>query len=382
MHFLIALIMVSCQDRSTKEIDDGTEFQRIAVIVSVLAQAERIPPEFAEKAEEKVRAMPPTALPHLLKLMNKLEPETKQRLSDCGQSIVRQAKEQSVEIPESYLQKFAENSRQDTAARRAALRWLDLLNPGTERRFLIQHISDDTFRDDAIDACLETTPQQNNEDPSVTVQMLRTAFKEVRDLDRGRRLTEALKAHGIVVSPENQLGVVTQWNCETILKSAVSIESQSASTTSPGSSSHILLRRDSSDLLTHVIFRRPPLNCPVVLRSVMQSDVERNVQVRITCNSCPRVHVNGEEIALLQHDSDAGRIRELDEYTKSLHLLRGKNEIALKFENADLPAEPRKDETSSDICFCVRIVDDNGKGLHEPQLTSHLVPETAKPDEP
>ena len=166
-----------------------------------------------------------------------------------------------------------------------------------------------------------------------------------------------------------------------MLKSSVSVESQSESTTSPGRSFHILLRQDSSDLLTHVIFRRPPLNCPVVLRSVMQSDVERNVQVRITCNSCPRVHINGEEITLLKNDSNAHRSKELGEYTTSLHLLRGKNEIALKFETAEQSGEQGKNEASPEIRYCVRIVDDNGKGLHEPQLTSHLRPDTAKPDD-
>ena len=113
----------------------------------------------------------------------------------------------------------------------------------------------------------------------------------------------------------------------------------------------------------------------------MQSDVERNVQVRITCNSCPRVHINGEEMTLLKNDSNAHRIKELGEYTTSLHLLRGKNEIALKFETAEQSGEQGKNEASPEIRYCVRLVDDNGNGLHEPQLTSHLGPDTAKPDD-
>ena len=351
------------------------------MIVGAIAQAGRIPPDFVERAEEKVRAMPPTALPHLLRLMNTLAPETKERLNQCGQSIVRSAKEQSLEIPESYLRKFAESPRQDSAARRTAIRWLDLLHPGVEQQFLMQHISDDAFRRDTIDACLHRAMQPENDDRAAAVQLLKMAFEEVRDLDQATKLTEALKAQKIVVSPEKQLGIVAQWNCETMLNSAVSVESQEKPEVPPGSSFHVRLRRESTDLLTHVSFRRLPPNCPVVLRSVIQSDAERDVQVRITCNRCPRLHVNQEELVIMQSDSNAGRGKELNEYSKSLHLLRGNNDVALKFDASEQPGDSTEDEAPSEIRYCVCIVDDNGKGLHEPQLTSRLVPETVRAGE-
>ena len=161
-----------------------------------------------------------------------------------------------------------------------------------------------------------------------------------------------------------------------MLKSAVSVESQQRPTAAPESSFHVRLRQESTDLLTHISFRPLPLNCPVVLRSVIKSDVERDVQVRITCNKCPRLHVNQQEIVLTQSGLNAGQSEDLNEYSKSLHVLRGNNDVALKFEAAEKPEQPGKGEASSEIRYCVCIVDDNGKGLHEPQLTSHLVPET------
>lgn len=370
MYYLMALILVCCQDGPTQTLDDDTEIQRIAVVVGVMAQADRIPPDFVERAEEKVRAMPPAALPHLLRLMNNLAPETQERLNQCGQSIVLTAKEQSLEVPESYLRKFAESPRQDSAARKTAIQWLDLLNPGVKQQFLIQHISDDSFRRDAIDACLQRAIQPQKEDREAIVQMLELAFEEVRDLDQAQKLTEALKAREVLVSPEKQLGIVTQWNCETMLKSAVSVESQAQPTVPSGGSFHVRIKQESADLLTHVILKQLPVNCPVVLRSVIQSDGERDVQILITSNRCPRLHVNREEILLAKNDPSDLRCEELNEYTKSLHLLRGANDFALKFEGIEQPDSPAENETSSEILYCVRIVDDEGKGLHAPRLIS------------
>lgn len=359
---IVALLLISQSTLSAA--DEDAEGQLIQVVVGVLAQADRIPPEFSEQAEEKLKAMPPTALPHLLRLMNQLPPTTVEKLNQCGGEIIRRAKAESLEIPQTYLQKFAESDRQDPSARRIALGWLDINAPGERETFLLQHLSDSTFRRDAIDVLIKKAAMPRGDHKEEPIKLLKTAFAEVRDLDQAEQLVSALKEHGITVSPEKHLGVVHQWTCESTIETPV---------TKPGSlrgleTIPVRLERKPSELFTHVVLKQQEQASRIVVRSVIHSDSERDVQLRITCNRTPRLHLNGEEFTLIPTASEICGHKDQTSYTRPIHLLRGGNEIAFKFPDPERTTGESNDVT--DFEFCVCLVDDNGRGLHAPQVES------------
>ena len=165
---------------------DDTEEHMVQVAVFVIAQADRIPPEFAEEAEQKLQAMSPTALPRLLRMMQELNPETQERLGTCGQEIIRRAQQQELDIPVSWLGKFAASTRQKAAVRRTALRWLEQAKPGTRDTFLLEHLNDDVFRRDAIELCLLKATQPASGPPSETSHLLKKPSTKFRLLIRPR----------------------------------------------------------------------------------------------------------------------------------------------------------------------------------------------------
>ena len=296
--------------------------------------------------------------------MNQLPPATVEKLNQCGGDIIRRAKADSLEVPQTYLRKFAESDRQNPAARRIALGWLDIDAPGEREKFLVQRLSDSTFRRDAIDVLMKKADLLAGDQNGEAIQLLTSAFAEVRDLDQAEQLASALKQRGVSVSPEQHLGVVHNWSCESSVAVPV---------TKPGSlqgleTVQMRLERKPSELFTHVVLEQQQQATRIVLRSVILSDSERNVQLRITCNRTPRLHLNGEEFTLIPSPCNVCELKNQTSFTRPIHLLHGTNEIAFKFPDPVQEAAENADFT--DLGFCVCLVDDGGRGLHAPQVVS------------
>ena len=179
----------------------------------------------------------------------------------------------------------------------------------------------------------------------------------------------ALKSRGITVNPAQHLGVIHQWRCESILPSAVSVSSRATDAVASGNAIAASLKTTPANLFTQIVAQAPDGEYRVVLRSLLQSDKERNVDVIIHCNRSPRLHVNGEEIVLHQKEAGNGVEGELSEYTSTIHLLRGDNDSAFTFDD---PSASNFDDDKSQVRFCVRLIDEKGRGLHEPQIISRM----------
>ncbi|MFO0978775.1 MAG: hypothetical protein U0996_20375 [Planctomycetaceae bacterium] len=373
---MFLLLLCGFPFQEPEQPDEDTQLLQIQAIVSVLVQSEQLPPEFAESATEKLEAMPPDALPHVLRLLSQVPSQTQEQLDTCGRTILQNAKTSGVECPESYFQKFASSTKQDPAARRIALRWLDILKPGAEETFLREHLSDDAFRSDAISSAIRLAatlgPDQKNE----RIRLLRAAFHEVQDIKQGEQLTEALQNDGITVEPRQHLGIVTNWQCETEMLAGVPVFSRTTSERREGTHDSVRIERTASGLINHLYCPPAEKETRFLLRSEVRSNADRPVQIRISCNRVPEFHVNGEEIKLVSrpHDDDG----KLSLYSNSISLLRGENTFALKFAAAGEASAPNEnantnpDSKSDPIQFCVQIVDDQGKGIHAPEIIESL----------
>lgn len=365
----ILLLLLCClQDVAAPLQDEEEQAGAVQAICGVLAQGDRLPPEFSEEAVEKLEGMPPTVLPHMLRMMQYMPAASHLQMEQSGLAILHRANEKAVACPESYLQKFVESSRQEPYARRIALKWLDVLKPGSRRQFLLDHVSDEAWRYGAIEESLliATQPTSVVTEAEVQTKILRNAFDAVTDIEQATRLINELQTRGNGVQGTKRLGVVDGWMCQTELQSSLPVFARTKQDESKNVP-QLTITSPEPGLVSHVTSRIAQSEFRFVMRTDLQSNSDRRVIVRISSDQIPHLHLNGEEIRLNDAPEDSAQ-QKLHRYSRMVTFLRGLNQMALKFEPPGPEDNPA--ECGTDVSFCLQLVDENGAGISAPEIIS------------
>ncbi|MBL8809929.1 MAG: hypothetical protein JNM43_07125 [Planctomycetaceae bacterium] len=364
----LLLLLCLFQDGVAASQDEDEQASTIQAICGILVQRDRLPPEFSEEAVEKLEDMPPSALPHLLRMVQQMPADSHLQLEQSGGKILQRAREHQEDCPDSYLRKFVDSDRQEPVARRIALNWLEIIIPGIRRQYLLDHVSEETWRYDAVEESLLIAAQPSGSATELERQtkMLRGSLDAVTDIDQAMRLVKELQLRGQEAPARTLLGVVAGWTCQTELQSSLPVFAAKADDDSK-KASPLTVDCPEPSLISHVSSRIAQAEVRFVLRTELQSDSDRRVIVRVSSDKIPHLYLNGEEISLNGAPADSETQR-LHRYSKLVTVLRGPNDLALKFESPEAPDD--RPDSGTDVSFCVQLLDENGKGITAPEVRS------------
>jgi hypothetical protein len=342
------------------------------VIIKVLQQADRIPPEFGEEARDKLGDMNVDVLPLILKGMHDQSEHTIELLLAAGDSIVNEAVKDSVTLPLSYLEKFAAHEQQQPEARRAALRWADLQDPGVRELFLSQHLNDDVFRQEAVEAAIAAAKRQLElGHAEVAKKTLHAAFDVVQSPEHAIVLAAELKQLKVDVPLTTHLGVISQWRAigpfpwtasdefakerppeqQKNTEESCSIDDQTLSWTD--------IRSDQPGVVQLLGSLAPGEKDSVAYaQTTINLESAQNLEMRVAAIGRLEVRVNDK--TLITGDSDWTRLH-YDQVSVPVTLNAGKNHILIKLGAMRRDTAP--DAPIPPAQFSVRFVDSKGRGV-------------------
>ncbi len=342
------------------------------VLIKVLQQADRIPPEFGEEARDKLGDMNVDVLPLILKGMHDQSEHTIELLLAAGDSIVNEAVKDSVTLPLSYLEKFAAHEQQQPEARRAALRWADLQDPGVRELFLSQHLNDDVFRQEAVEAAIAAAKRQLElGHAEVATKTLQAAFDSVHSPEHAIVLAAELKQLKVDVPLPAHLGVISQWRgigpfpwtaSEEFTRERPP-EQQKSTEESCSIDDHTLSWTDLQSDQPGVVQLFGPLapgekDSVVYAQTTINSESAQTLEMRVAAVGRLEVRVNDK--TLITGDSDWTRLH-FDQVSIPVTLKAGKNHILIKLGAMRRDTAP--DAPIPPAQFSVRFVDSKGRGV-------------------
>ena len=346
---------------------------RASVLIKVLQQSGRIPPEFSEEAREKLAAMGVDVLPMILRGMKDQSENAIGLLQSAGDEIACLAAKNSIALPMSYLEKFAAHEGQQPEARRAAIRWADLQDPGTRGVFLSRHINDDVFRQEAVDAAIATGRKQCQEGQiDVARKTFLSAFEAVRSPDQAICISEELKSLSVSVPLLAQLGIVSHWRAIGPFPWTASDgfakqwpperqkhSEESCSVNNQEFEWHDAVSESQGVIQTFGRLAPGDHDSIVYAHTTISSEAAQSVELRVAAVGRLEVRINGETV--ISGDSDWTRLQH-DQVRINVRLREGKNRILVKLgamctnTAPDAPIPPAQ--------FCFRFVDPSGMGVH------------------
>jgi hypothetical protein len=342
------------------------------VLIGVLQQSRRIPPEFREEARDKLAAMGVEVLPMILLGMKDQSETAIELLTSAGDEIADRAARDSIDLPLSYLQKFAAHEQQEPHARRAAIRWADLQSPGVREIFLNKHLNCDIFRPEAIDAAI-ASGQKHRRDGKIddARRIFLAAFDAVQSTDQAISIAGELKDLGVSVPMQDQLGVVSGWHVigpfpwnltdpfskvwppesQQQVEEAYTVENLRLSWKE-------VVTQDEQIVQSFGELAPQDKDCIVFARTTIVCDTDQSVQLRAAAVGRLEVRINGQTI--IPGEADWPQLK-YDQLQKSVKLRAGKNQLLVKLGAMRTMTDPYAPLPPAQ--FCLRIVDDAGRGI-------------------
>lgn len=370
---MLVLVMQLLQDADPCLPPGEETVAEATVLIKVLQQADRIPPEFGEEARDKLAEMSIDVLPLILKGMHDQSERTIELLLAAGDAIVNEAVNDSVTLPLSYLEKFAAHEQQHPEARRAALRWADLQDPGIRELFLSQHLNDEVFRQDAVEAAIASAKRQLElGQAEVAKKTLQAAFDAVQSPEHAIILAAELKPLKVDVPLISHLGIISQWrgmgpfpwNSSDEFTKERPPELQKNSEESCSINDHTLswidIPSDQPGVVQLFGSLAPHENDSVVYaQTTINSESAQTLEMRVAAVGRLEVRVNDR--TLITGDSDWTRLH-FDQVSVPVTLTAGKNHILVKLGAMRRDTAP--DAPIPPAQFSVRFVDSKGCGVN------------------
>ena len=374
MNTFLALCLFTqlIQDVSDSVPPSEETVARASVLIKVLQQSGRIPPEFSEEARDKLAAMGVDVLPMILLGMKDQPENIMGMLQSAGDEIASHATKDSVALPMSYLEKFAAHERQQPEARRAAIRWADQQDPGIRDRFLSKHINDDVFRLEAVDAAIATGRKQCQDGQiDAARKTLQSAFDAVRSPDQAICISEELKTLSVSVSLLAQLGIVSHWRAIGPFPWTASDgfakqwpperqndSEESCSVNNQEFEWHDAVSESQGIIQTFGRLAPGDHDSIVYAHTTISSEAAQSVELRVGAVGRLEVRINGETV--ISGDSDWPRLQH-DQVRTNVKLQAGKNRILVKLGAMRINTAP--DAPIPPAQFSVRFVNDSGAGI-------------------
>ena len=167
----------------------------------------------ARAARDRLASMPVDGLPKLLEAMDTPNVVALNWYRTVFQQIVdRERQRESPQWPIEFLQRYARNPERQGRVRRLVLRLLDDIRPGFRSELLPTLLNDPEFREDAVNAVLQTGNNLKKKgDDDGAKQAFLTAFRHARNSGQISDAASRLKSVGEQVDIIRHMGFVTDW---------------------------------------------------------------------------------------------------------------------------------------------------------------------------
>jgi hypothetical protein len=311
------------------------------------------------------------ALIPTLAAMEETKPVAANWLRLAAQAIAEQERRAKRPLPAADLEAFVKDTKRAPVGRRTAFELLTTSDPKAPARLLPGMVEDPSveLRRDAIAAALEKAEPLVKSDPKKAVAEYERLFHASRDLDQTEKIAKALKGLGAPPDLNKHFGVVADWSLVGPFDSTGGAGYAKAhAPEAKVDLAAIYKGKDDAELkwkphTSTAEFGAVDLNkelgkhkdaCAYAF-TVVESDKERPVEVRLGCIAAVKVFLNGKEIYAREEYHHGQRF---DQYLAVGTLKAGRNELLVK-----VCQNNQTDSWAQDWKFQLRLCDATGGAL-------------------
>lgn len=294
----------------------------------------------AQAAWKDLVAQGGEALFPTLAALDDATPAASNWLRSAVNAVVEKEKAAGKKLPADQLEAFVKDSKHAPVSRRLAYEILTDIDPKSPERLLPGMLNDPSgeIRRDAIASAMKAAEKLEGEAAKKEYQRLFTA---VRDQDQAELIVKALDKHGVKLDVATHFGVVSKWMLASPFDStkgtgfAKAYEPEkkvdlSAKYTGKNGAEVTWKPHVSTDPYGKVDLNKALekyKDAVAYAYTVVESENERQVELRFGCIVAIKVFLNGKELFAREEYHHGDRF---DQYVAKGTLKPGKNEILLK----------------------------------------------------